>query len=90
LQLAEGTPPEHLQVTATVTLGTSGTPTIASSQLDAHGVVPRADAASFDRAAHPAEQACPVTRALQGNVEIGVHATLDEPSAPSVSAPREA
>jgi hypothetical protein len=30
----EGTPPEHLQVTATVTLETSGTPTIASSQLE--------------------------------------------------------
>jgi lipoyl-dependent peroxiredoxin len=36
----EGTPPEHLQVTATVTLETSGTPTIASSQLEVHGVVP--------------------------------------------------
>jgi OsmC subfamily peroxiredoxin len=30
----EGTPPEPLQVTATVTLETSGTPTIASSQLE--------------------------------------------------------
>jgi osmotically inducible protein OsmC len=77
----QGTPPEHLQVTATVTLDTSGTPTIASSQLDVHGVVPRADAASFDQAAHEAERNCPVSRALQGNVEIRVHATLDQPSA---------
>src|SRR6266851_5712735 len=76
----QGTPPEHLQVTATVTLDTSGTPTIASSQLDVHGVVPRADAASFDQAAHEAERNCPVSRALQGNVEIRVHATLDQPS----------
>jgi osmotically inducible protein OsmC len=81
----QGTPPERLQVTATVTLETSGTPTIASSQLDVHGVVPRADAASFDRAAHDAERACPVSRALQGNVEIRVHATLDEPSAASAA-----
>jgi lipoyl-dependent peroxiredoxin len=85
----QGTPPERLQVTATVTLETSGAPTIASSQLDVHGVVPQADAASFERAAHEAERSCPVSRALQGNVEIGVHATLDEPSASSVSAPRE-
>jgi organic hydroperoxide reductase OsmC/OhrA len=39
-----------------------------------------ADAAAFDRAAHKAERNCPVSRALQGNVEIRVHATLDEPS----------
>jgi organic hydroperoxide reductase OsmC/OhrA len=39
-----------------------------------------ADAAAFDRAAHEAERNCPVSRALQGNVEIRVHATLDAPS----------
>jgi lipoyl-dependent peroxiredoxin len=76
---ARRTPPERLRVTATVTLETSGTPTIASSQLDAHGVVPGADAASFDRAAQEAERNCPVSRALRGSAEIGVHATLDEP-----------
>ncbi|HZO66193.1 MAG TPA: OsmC family peroxiredoxin [Kribbellaceae bacterium] len=75
---ARRTPPEHLWVTATVTLETSGTPTIASSRLEVHGVVPGADAASFDRAAQEAERNCPVSRALQGNVEIGVQATLDE------------
>jgi osmotically inducible protein OsmC len=83
---SQGTPPERLQVTATVTLETSGTPTIASSQLEVHGVVPGADAGAFDRAAHEAEQSCPVSRALLGNVEIGVHATLDEPLVPSTSA----
>jgi osmotically inducible protein OsmC len=76
----QGTPPEHLRVTATVTLETSGRPTIASSQLDVHGLVPRADAQAFDRAAHEAEQTCPVSRALRGNVEIRLHATLDAPS----------
>lgn len=79
---AQGTPPEHLQVTATVTLEMSGTPKIASSQLEVHGVVPGAAAAAFDRAAHDAEQNCLVSRALQGNVGISVHATLDEQSAP--------
>jgi osmotically inducible protein OsmC len=86
---AQRTPPERLHVTATVTLETSGTPKIASSHLEVHGVVPGADAAGLQEAIPEAEQACLVSRALQGNVEIRVHATLDEPSAPSVSAPRE-
>jgi osmotically inducible protein OsmC len=70
-----------------VTLEMSGTPTIASSRLEVHGVVPGADAASFDRAAQEAERNCPVSRALQGSVEIGVQATLDEhPGSSGVSA----
>ncbi len=77
----QGTPPERLQATATVTFETSGTPTITSSHLDVHGMVPGMDAAAFDRAAHDAEQNCPVSRALQGNVEISVQATLDDASA---------
>ena len=85
----EGTPPEHLQVTATVTLETSGVPTIASSQLQVRGVVPGAAAAAFARAAHEAERSCPVSRALQGNVQIGVQATLNEPSAPKAPAGRK-
>jgi osmotically inducible protein OsmC len=76
---ARRTPPDHLQVAATVTLETAGTPTIASSQLEVRGVVPGADAASFDRAAQEAERSCPVSRALQGNVQLGVHASLDQP-----------
>jgi lipoyl-dependent peroxiredoxin len=80
---ARRTPPQHLRVTATVTLGTSGTPTIAASQLEAHGVVPGADAAGFEQAAQEAERGCPVSRALQGNVAIGVHATLEGPPASS-------
>jgi osmotically inducible protein OsmC len=80
---AQRTPPERLRVTATVTLETSGTPTIASSQLEVHGVVPGANAAAFDQAARAAERSCPVSRALQGSVQIGVHAALEKPSASS-------
>jgi osmotically inducible protein OsmC len=80
---AQRTPPEHLRVTATVTLEASSPPAIASSQLEVHGVVPGADAAAFDRAAREAERSCPVSRALHGNVEIGVQAILDEPPASS-------
>jgi len=81
---AQGTP-ERLNVTAAVTLEVSGRPVIASSELDVHGVVPGIDAASFDRAAHEAEINCPVSRALQGNVQIRVRAALDEPSASSAA-----
>jgi lipoyl-dependent peroxiredoxin len=77
-----GTPPEFMQVTATVTLETSGTPTIVSSRLDVHAVAAQVDAAALERAAGEAERGCPVSRALQGNVEISVHAMLDQPSAP--------
>jgi osmotically inducible protein OsmC len=80
---ARRTPPEHLRVIATVTLEMSGTPTIASSQLEARGVVPGADAASFDQAAREAERSCPVSRALRGSVEIGVRAILEDPSVSS-------
>ncbi len=75
-----GTPPEFLQVVATVTLETSGEPTIVSSLLDVHAVAPQADAASLEKAVQEAERSCPVSRALQGNLEIRVHATLDQPS----------
>ena len=54
---------------------------LATAHWFALGLLPAdggADAASFDRAAQEAERNCPVSRALQGNVEIGVQATLDE------------
>jgi lipoyl-dependent peroxiredoxin len=57
---------------------TSGIPKITSSDLDVHGVVPRSDPAAFAEASYEAEQNCLVSRALQGNVEIRVHPTLDE------------
>jgi lipoyl-dependent peroxiredoxin len=80
---ARRTPPEHLRVTATVTLDTAETPTISSSQLEVRGVVPGADAAALEQAAREAERRCPVSRALQGNVAIGVRATLEGPPASS-------
>jgi len=43
-----------------------------------HGLVPGAHLASFDEASREAERNCLVSRALQGNVEIRVHAMLDE------------
>jgi lipoyl-dependent peroxiredoxin len=75
--LAEaGHPPEHLDVTAKVTLDErAGAPTVTSSELSVSGRVPGIDQAEFERAANDAGQNCPISRAL-GGVEISVHATL--------------
>jgi osmotically inducible protein OsmC len=70
----QGTPPERLQVTATVTLETSGPRRSPPTRRARRG--PQADPTALDQAAHEAERACPVSRALQGNVQIGVHATF--------------
>ncbi|CAA9455391.1 MAG: hypothetical protein AVDCRST_MAG02-1523, partial [uncultured Rubrobacteraceae bacterium] len=39
--------------------------------------VPGLDADGFQQAVEQADQACPVTNALRGNVDIQVNATLD-------------
>jgi lipoyl-dependent peroxiredoxin len=80
-----GTPPERLDVSATVTLEMSGTPRIASSELVVHGAVPGSDQGRFAASADEAERACLVSRALRGHVEIRVHAILDEQPASSVA-----
>jgi len=72
-------------VLARVAVATTGTPRITSSELDVHGLVPGADQASFDEASREAGRNCLVSRALQGNVEIRVHATLDERPISSVA-----
>ena len=61
-----GNPPLRLDVSARVTLATTGTPRITSSELVVHGLVPGADQASFDEASREAERNCLVSRALQG------------------------
>ena len=80
-----GTPPEGLDVSARVTLETSGAPTIKSSELEVYGVVPGVDQAGFNEAAREAGENCLVSQALHGNVEIRVHATLDERPSSSVA-----
>lgn len=71
-----GNPPEHLEVSAKVTLDQrNGNPTVTTSELTATGTVPGIDQAAFERAANDAAQNCPISRALAG-VEIRVRATL--------------
>ncbi|HZA26215.1 MAG TPA: OsmC family peroxiredoxin [Actinomycetota bacterium] len=70
----KGNAPESLTVSATVTFvpGTG----ITKSALDVIGNVPRIDDAAFHEACERAKENCPVSKALQGNVEITVTARL--------------
>lgn len=75
-----GTPPEHMHVSAAVTFDKVGDAwTVTRSELDVVGVVPGLDEAGFDVIAGEAKDGCPVSRALAGNVELSVHSTVEEP-----------
>jgi osmotically inducible protein OsmC len=75
----EHTPPERLAVNAAVTLEeVGGKYTITTSELEAVGRVAGIDQAAFERAVQEAERACPVSRALAGNVEIRSQGRLEE------------
>src|SRR5438874_11971038 len=60
-----GSPPEHLEVSAKVTLDQrDGAPTVTTSELNVTGTVPGIDQTAFAEAARGAGQNCPVSRAL--------------------------
>ena len=72
-----GTPPEKLEVSATVTFQQIEAGwKVASSALTVKGTVPSADAAGFQKAAEAAKDGCPISGALKGNVALSVEATL--------------
>ena len=73
-----GTPPERLDVSAEVTFDKveSGWKVV-SSALTVHGVVPGISAEDFVAAAEATKDGCPISGALQGNVELSVVATLE-------------
>ena len=74
-----GTPPDHVHVSATVTFDkVEDAWTVTRSELDVVGVVPGLDEAGFDAAAHATKDACPISRALAGNVELSVSSTLED------------
>jgi osmotically inducible protein OsmC len=73
-QLAKnGTPPESIETTASVTFqkGTG----ITGSHLNVNAVVPGISPEDFERLAEVARSGCPVSRALAG-IEITLEATL--------------
>ena len=74
-----GTPPDHVHVSATVTFDKVGEGWgVTRSELDVVGVVPGMDHAAFEAAADGAKDNCPISRALRGNVELSVSATLED------------
>ena len=73
-----GTPPDSLDVTATITFDRVGVGfKVVSSALEVRGRVPNADDASFQKAAEAAKDGCPISQALKGNVDMSVKATLE-------------
>jgi lipoyl-dependent peroxiredoxin len=74
-----GTPPDHVHVSATVTFDKVGDAwTVTRSELDVVGSVPGISSADFDAVAEQAKDNCPISRAIAGNVELSVSATLEE------------
>ena len=74
-----GTPPDHVHISATVTFDKVGDAwTVTRSELDVVGTVPGLDEAAFAAAAEEARMNCPISRALAGNVEMTVDATLED------------
>jgi len=74
-----GNPPDHVHVSATVTFDKVGDAwTVTRSELDVVGTVPGISSADFDAVAEQTKDNCPISRALAGNVELAVSATLEE------------
>ena len=72
-----GTPPQRLDVSATVTFDqVGGGWRVVSSLLTVRGQVQGADGAAFQQAAEVAKDGCPISQALKGNVDLSVEATL--------------
>ena len=72
-----GTPPERLEISAVCTFDVHNVK-VSSVDLDIRGRVPGIDAGGFKSAVEQANQGCPVSNALRGNVEVRINATLDE------------
>ncbi len=70
-----GKPPDRLRVKATSTFvpGTG----ITTMRLEVRGRVDGMSEEEFERAAEQAKETCPVSRALNGNVDIQLDAALD-------------
>jgi osmotically inducible protein OsmC len=71
----QGNDPEELNISATCTLDTDSLK-ITTMVLDIRGNVPGVDEEGFRSAAEQAEQVCPVSNALRGNVDIQLNTSL--------------
>jgi osmotically inducible protein OsmC len=69
--------PDRVDVTATVTFRKLERWTVVSSALEVQAKVKGIDEAQFREIAEGAKDMCPISRALKGNVELSVRATLE-------------
>jgi osmotically inducible protein OsmC len=72
----QGNEPEELDISAVCTFDADQLK-VTNMVLDVRGRVPDLDTEGFQSAADQAEQVCPVSNALRGNVDIQVNASLD-------------
>ena len=70
-----GNEPEELNISAVCTFDVDQVK-VTKMVLDVRGRVPGLDAEEFQNAAEQGEQACPVSNALRGNVDIQLNASL--------------
>ena len=72
-----GTPPDSLEVRAECTLDRRGDGVaVTAMQLTVRGSVSGLDDAGFQEVAKKAEEGCPISNAIRGNVEITLDAHL--------------
>ncbi len=71
----QGNEPEQLEVDAVCVLDDQQLK-ITTVNLNVRGTVPGLDEQGFEDAAHEAEQLCPVSNALRGNVDIQLQTSL--------------
>lgn len=75
-----GHAPEVLETEAVVTFDiVDGAPTVVSSKLRVNARVPEMQEQDFQDAVDKADEGCPVSRALRGNVDLSVEAHLETP-----------
>jgi osmotically inducible protein OsmC len=75
---AAGTPATRITTRAACTIDKAGGGfRITRMRLEVRGVVPGIQAGAFREAAEQAKQGCPVSQALQGNVEMELDAQLE-------------
>jgi osmotically inducible protein OsmC len=73
-----GTPPTRLEVEVTISADKLEAGfTVIASRIVVRATVPGATQESFSSAANEAKDGCPISRALKGNVEMSVEATLE-------------
>jgi len=73
-----GFPPEQMDVAVEVTADKREAGwTVLSSHITVRGKVPGVDEATFQQQVEAAKDGCPISRALKGNVEMTVSATLE-------------